>query len=197
LGINSGITKFAFEGSVGEMGPHVYRVTGGYAVVQISGIAKEGIRPYDEVKEVAKNRALREKKMAVVQKTAQDVRSRIKPGDSLNVVSSLDTRIVVQETNFFTPNAAVAGIGRDLKFIGAAARLNVDEISQPVEGQRGYYLIQVTAKQQPDTAIYNASSHDALLQTIMQEKRNQFVNDWLNTLVEKADIEDHRDRFYR
>ena len=74
--------------------------------------------------------------------------------------------------------------------------LPVRKISQPVEGERGYYLIKLLSKTPFDSASFNAQKN-ILAAQMLQEKKQRIVADWLQKLKDKSDIEDLRDTFYR
>jgi parvulin-like peptidyl-prolyl isomerase len=88
----------------------------------------------------------------------------------------------------------VPGIGRDPKFVGAAEGLALGAISNPVEGLRGAYLLQLLSKSVFDSTAY-AAQREALAGRLLAEKRSQFVNNWLQQLRDKAEIQDNRDLY--
>ncbi|HMD14550.1 MAG TPA: hypothetical protein VKI62_07995, partial [Bacteroidota bacterium] len=85
---------------------------------------------------------------------------------------------------------------RDLSFIGTLSQIQPGEISQPVESQRGIYLIQLQNKTPFDSSVY-ATQHETLRSQILSEKRNRVLSEWTEELKKKADIVDNRDTFYR
>ena len=90
----------------------------------------------------------------------------------------------------------IPGIGRDLGFIGGVASLNAGEISKPVEGSRGYYLLRLLSKSAFDSVAYNAQK-EALRGQLLRDERGRFFSEWLDNLKKSADIVDNRDVFYR
>jgi hypothetical protein len=74
--------------------------------------------------------------------------------------------------------------------------LKQGELSKPFEGNRGYYIIQLLSKAPFDSVKYS-SERESLSAQLLQEKRNRALSDWHTTLREKADIVDHRDKFFR
>jgi len=88
------------------------------------------------------------------------------------------------------------GVGRDQKFIGTALGLKPGELSKPFEGHRGYYILKLLSKSNIDTVKYS-NERESLRAQILQEKRQRALTDWQTSLREKADILDHRDKFFR
>ncbi len=195
IGLNESISKFAFEKDLGDIS-EAYQVNGGVAVFKISEVKKEGVRPFDEVKNSLQPRVIQKKKMAMVKGVVEKDRGSLSDTADLSSLTSSDPRISVQSTGEFSPMGAIPTIGRDNAFLGVAMTLPVQKISQAVEGERGYYLIKLLSKTPFDSAGFNAQKN-ILAAQMLQEKKQRVVNNWLEKLKAKADIEDLRDTFYR
>ena len=195
LGFNESMGKFAFSKDLGDVSD-AYQVSGGVAVCKISEVKKEGVRPFDEVKDALKPRVPRKKKMTLLKDLVTKQRSAMNDTANLVVLAATDGRIAVQTTGQFPPGGSIPTIGRDNAFLGVTMSLPVRKISQPVEGGRGYYLIKLLGKTPFDSASFNAQ-RTILAAQMLQEKKQRIVADWLEKLKEKADIEDLRDMFYR
>ena len=74
--------------------------------------------------------------------------------------------------------------------------MKAGELSKPFEGNRGYYIIKLLSKTEVDTAKFSAE-REMLRTQILQEKRQRAFTDWRTELREKADIVDHRDKYFR
>ena len=195
IGLNEPITRWAFKNKVGSVS-EPFTVAGGYAVFTVSEIKNAGVRPFEEVKEAMKPIVLRKKKLSKTEEMAAALKARLAPGDSLSRIATLDPAIKVQRSGQFTLSAGVPGIGRDLSFLGAVSGLSVGQISAPVSGFRGAYLIQLLSKTSFDSAAY-AAERDGLKNQLLQEKKNRFLSDWIAKLKDNADIEDDRENFFR
>jgi parvulin-like peptidyl-prolyl isomerase len=195
IGLNESISKFAFEKDLGDIS-EAYQVNGGVAVFKISEVKKEGVRPFDEVKNSLQPRVMQKKKMAMVKGVVEKDRASLSDSADLSLLTSSDPRISVQLTGEFSPMGAIPTIGRDNAFLGVAMTLPVQKISRAVEGERGYYLIKLLSKTPFDSAGFNAQKN-ILAAQMLQEKKQRVVNNWLEKLKAKADIEDLRDTFYR
>jgi peptidylprolyl isomerase/peptidyl-prolyl cis-trans isomerase D len=195
IGINESITRWAFGAKVGSVS-EPYTITNGYAVFTVVEVKNAGVRPFDEVKESISSLALRKKKLDAAKKLASDARARLSQGDSLTRLSALVPGVTVQSTGSFTLAGSIPGVGRDQAFIGTVAGLQPGQISPAVGGARGAYVIQVLSRTEFDSVAF-ASQRDVLLARTLQEKRSRFLSDWLAKLKENADIEDHRDIFFR
>jgi parvulin-like peptidyl-prolyl isomerase len=195
IGMLPQVVHWAFDNKVGTVS-EPYTVTNGSAVLAVTDVKDAGVRPFDEVKEQVRPLAIREKKIEKVKAMAAELRQKLAAGDSLTKITALNPAVKVQELPAFTLGGSVPGVGRDPYFLGAVAGLQPGQISQPVQNQRGAFLVQVLTVSPFDSTSFNAQ-HEVLMSRMLQEKRNRFLSDWLAQLKDKADIQDDRDRFFR
>ncbi|MGA7162031.1 MAG: peptidylprolyl isomerase [Bacteroidota bacterium] len=195
IGVNESVSRFAFEKDLGDVS-EAYEVNGGVAVFKISELKKDGVRPFDEVKNFLQPRVVRKKKMEMMKEVVEKQRASMNDSVDLSSLVVSDPRISVQSTGIFALTGSIPTIGRDNAFLGVVMMLPVQKISQPVEGERGYYLIKLLSKSPFDSASFNAQKN-ILAAQMLQEKKQRIVADWLQKLKDKSDIEDLRDTFYR
>jgi peptidyl-prolyl cis-trans isomerase D len=195
LGFNEAANNFAFMDKVGTISSPT-SVSGGVAVMLVSATRDEGIRPFDDVKATLRGMAIREKKMAKVREMAEAFAKTLGPNADLLAAAKASAQVIAQRTGPFKATDAPAGVGRDLKFIGQACALSPGQVSKPFEGARGYYVVKMVTKTPVDTTRY-AVERNSLRDQLLQEKRNRVLADWQTALRQKADIVDHRDKFYR
>lgn len=194
LGQFESINKFAFNNDAGDISD-AYQVNNGYTVVKVATVKKEGVRPFDEVKESLRGRALREKKMAALKSIVEQKYSSVGENGDLMTLAA-DPNIPVQNTGEFAVGGGIPTVGREYAFAGAAKNTPVGKVSAPVEGRRGYYLLKVLNRTPFDTTSYGLMKN-MLATQLVTEKRQRVLTQWLAKLKETADIEDNRDQFYR
>jgi peptidyl-prolyl cis-trans isomerase D len=195
LGVNESVMRWAFKNKTGSVS-EPYTIGNGYAVFMIADAKEAGVRPFDEVKESIRPATLRKLKIDKTMQMASDVRSKLASADSLRKVEQIGPAVKVQETGSFSLAGSVPGIGRDPNFMGAVSGLQKGEISPPVRGMRGAYLIQLLTKTDFDSSAF-ASQREMLSSRLLQEKRQRVLSDWLAKMKEKADIVDNREMFFR
>jgi parvulin-like peptidyl-prolyl isomerase len=195
IGLSDAATNFAFTNKVGAIAEPIY-VRNGIIVIKVSSIREEGIRPLDEVKNIARSYAIKEKKMEKVRPEVEAFAKTLSPSSDLFAAAKTNPNITVQTTGPFKPIDGPPIVGRDLKFIGTALALKAGELSKPFEGNSGYYIIKLLSKTAFDTAKYHID-RESLRTQILQEKRQRELTDWQTALREKADIVDHRDKYFR
>jgi len=192
IGTNDRLSKLAFSNSVNTISDP-FKISGGYVVVKIIESTSEGFRPFEELKQQLKPIVLREKKFEKLKSIADDLYKKIN-GD-LNKVSLINPKVTVQQTGNFTPAGSIPNIGRDYSFINAAMTLNLNKVSEPVKGVRGYYLIKVTQRTPFNINEYNAKSAE-IRNMLLQERRNAFLSQWITDIKKSADIVDNRYKFF-
>lgn len=195
LGVHKEAVQWAFKNDVGDVS-EPFDVSNGYAVMVIVDAKDAGIRPLEDVKETLRPATLRSLKIDRTVQMAAELRSRLAAGDSLSMVTTLDPRVSLRSVAPIKLSGAIPGVGRDQAFVGAVENLEIGEISQPVRGTRGAYLIQLIGKSAFDEVDY-AAQRPGLRTKLLQDRRNRFYNDWLTSLKESADIEDNRAAVYR
>ena len=73
-------------------------------------------------------------------------------------------------------------------------QLDINKISEPVKGTRGYYLIKVLNRTKFDSTAFDAQ-RTSIEQSILQEKRGSFFSEWIQKIKEDADIQDNRNYY--
>ncbi len=192
IGVNKWIVKFAFENGVNTVSES-FRIPSGYVVVKISEVLNERVKPLDEVKDMVKPLVVREKKFEKAKELAESLRGKLN-GD-LTKAASVDPKVIYNTTGDFSVNAAAPNIGRDYSFTDNALKLDLNKLSDPVKGMRGYYLMKVLNRTQFDSTAYT-TQRNTLRDNLLMEKKNTFLGVWLDKLKKEADIVDNRYLFF-
>lgn len=195
LGVNEPAVRWAFSNNVGEVGdPFAFQT--GNVVFMVAEANDAGVRPFTEVKESLRPATLRQLKIKKVVEIAATLASRLSAGDSLTILQSLDPPMAVKRAGPVTLSGSIPGIGRDQHVIGTLSALTAGQISKPVESARGAYLIQLISQSAFDSTAYQTQKA-ALQAQLLQERKGKRMNEWITKLKETAEIEDHRDQFFR
>ncbi len=194
IGLNQRASNFIFSRNVDEYGP-VDQTPRGFLAYRISSIEDEHTKPLEEVKAVIRTKLVAQERMKKAGDLAKQIHDKVSNGSSFEAAAQGDS-LEAKETAQFTRDGSVAGVGRDTKFIGAAFGLaNANDVSAPVAGTRGYYLLQLTEKSPFDSTAYVAQRQSIAAQLQQRKKSLAFAN-WYAGLKAKADIKDYRDKFY-
>lgn len=193
IGQNKHLVKFAFENGLNTVSD-VYKVAAGYVVAQISEVSNEKFKTFEELKDQLKPAVIREKKFEKLKVIADNLYKKIN-GD-LSKAASVDTNFTVKQTGNFIPAGSIPALGRDYGFMNAALSVGLNKVSEPVKGSRGYYLIKVTKRTEFDKKTYETQSA-TLRNTMLQEKKSRYINQWVSEIKQTADIVDDRHLFFR
>jgi len=195
VGMNDGVMSFAFSKKIGAISEPI-SVTNGVGVFKISEAREDGVRPFDDAKATVRMPVLREKKLAKIKDQVDTFYKTLSPTSDLLAAGGSIPNVTTMRTGIFMPMNVAKGVGRDPKFTAVAMSVKPGELSKPFDGLRGYYVIRLVSKTEIDTTRF-AAERNTLRDQILQDKKSRLLSDWLTGLREKAEIEDHRDKFYR
>jgi parvulin-like peptidyl-prolyl isomerase len=188
------LNNFAFDGKIGEISD-VVSGRNGFYVCHINRRIPEGITPFAEVKPRIESQILREKRVEMTHKRGDELAEELVRGKSFNDIAMISGK-PIQEADFFNRSQFVPKVGSDADFIGASFSLSPSNpVSKTVKARTGAYFIQYLDKQPADLSSFTASS-DSLVTTMVDTKRKDLWNKWLNSIKQKAKIEDYRAAYY-
>ncbi len=194
IGQSEQVMRFAFEYRTGTVSD-VLEVRDGYGIFLITDSRRESVKPLDEVHSEIRAELVREKRREMARERVKEIRDQLE-GSSLEEITEIEPSFRIREASDIGINSSISGVGRDNKFIGAALGLERGTVSQPIEGTRNFYLIEVIDRTEFDEEQY-AEERESLKGQILQSKRQQFFTQWLESLREEAEIVDNRYMFFR
>lgn len=194
IGYLVGASSFAFASEPGEIG-EVLENTSGFYVLANSGVKPAGVLPLEEVELRIRSILVRNRKMEQARLRGEEVRSGL-AGGNLDVLSGEMADRVATTDPITRQQAFIPRIGQDLNFIKGAFQLSeTGELSEIVEGERGYYLIQLVDRELVDETTYEMMKENLKRQLLIQ-KQNQLYQEWLTRLREDAVIENNLRDFF-
>ena len=159
--------------------------SGGYAVVQLSKVAQEGIESVAEARDAVTPIIEKQKKAAWIKKeyaafkTVQELSEKI--DEEIETASAVTQK-----------NATLVGAGKEPYIIGAAFALEVNETSSLLEGNNGVYLVHLTAKEIAE----DLPSYTAYANALRTEEYNRLSSSIFEALKSAAEITDNRPLYY-
>lgn len=193
IGYLSRASAFAFKEKEGQLSD-VLENESGFFVLRAAGKKPAGVQPLDEVKDQIRTTLMTNKRKELAKKQGAEFVAKLS-GKTLDHPAGADTALV-KTTEPFARQGFVPGIGQDAAFIGAAFRLTTPgQLSGLVEGERGYYLIQLVERQPIDNTKF-ASEKESFRQQLLQQKRVQLYTDWFESVKSRAKIQDHMSEFF-
>ena len=193
IGIESRANHLVFQENIGWVS-EPFSSNKNIFVFRISDIQKAYIKPLEEVKTTIERILQREKQKSKAGEICLQVWEKISGGMDFDAAAEEDS-LEIKETGLFSLQSFVSGVGRDAPFSGAAFRLKTGQVSQPIEGARGYYILRVIERSVFDEQTFEAAK-EIQKQTILQRKQQMVYMAWYNKLQEKADIKDYRNLYF-
>lgn len=193
IGSNREIVKWANglgvnneESEIGDI--QLFSSTTPYVVAILTDRNEEGYRELEAIKEQIRPQVIREKK---AEQFAAKMKEAMNGANNLSAVAQkLNLNENTQNLSFQSAN--IPGMGNEPKVAGVASALNTGEMSDPVKGNRGVYLLEAVnvtpAQEMPDYTQLQDSQQQAL--------RGRVQGQVFQSLKEGANIDDRRAKFY-
>jgi len=192
VGMEGHVSNWIFRAKKLDLS-EVFYLDRGFLVVQIVDIKHEHIKPLQEVRELIVTKLKTQKALELAKERCQELAGKLATGASLESAVA-GTSLKVQQTDYFNLGGVIPGVGRESRFSGTAFALNPGQISQPVEGSRGYYLIKLTDRTPMNEKDFEAQK-ETLKAQVVQRKQQAMFGLWYNDLKEKAEIKDNRKNY--
>jgi parvulin-like peptidyl-prolyl isomerase len=195
VGINAALVKWAFDNKVGSVS-EVFRVSAGYIVATVSEVIKAGFKNFADVKDLIKNDVMREKGFAKAMEYAKQIREKIGDNGDGQIAKTIWYAARVDSASDYTTNGNVPGLGRDFAFTEYSIKADLNKWSNPVKGTIGVYLINLKSRTPFDNASFD-SQKLTIKKELLQQKKNNYYNSWIQELRKDADVVDNRYLFFR
>lgn len=162
-----------------------------FVYLRVVDVQPRGFRPFEEVRAEIEPRVRLEKKRELQVARLRDALARHGfDGLPAALGQPLQTAEDVQYQNTLIP-----GLGREPAFVGTAMGLREGQTSRVVAGENVAFVLRVTRLEEPDPAQMTASQRQSLRETLLNRKRRQVIEQWMEDLRARADIQDHRALF--
>jgi len=187
------LMNFAFRHKAGDFLEPV-KTQNGYGVYQIVKVIPEGYKNFDSIKvSVIKPLVIREKKFQILLNSANQIRPNIHAGDilSLQNLYPMYTFASADSISFSRPDNK---IGLDYALYNKIFELKPGELSEPIRGNDGIYIIKMKSITPFDESDY-LTKRSEIYKNIMSTKQQSAFQEYLNNLEEKSDIIDNRELY--
>ena len=178
------IIRWAFDEDRKTGDVNRFNVDGGYLVVQVTKKTEKGLMSVDEASPRVTPILRNEKKAAMIREKIS--------GNDLNAIASANGVSVQTSTGVNLKNPTLAGAGTEPKVVGVAFGLEKGEVSKPIDGNKGVYVVKVT-EITPARELDNYASFAIQKQNADRATANGRV---YQALKDAADIEDKRANVY-
>ena len=195
LGQNEALVKFAFDNSIGDVSD-AFNVSAGYLVATVSEISPAGYKSFEDVEDNVKTALKNEKKNEMTREKALKIIGVVAQTKNLNMAKEVDPKTKIDVAKDFTVAGRVPGVGNEYGFMEYALEGKLNEISEPIKGARGYYLVKVTERTPFDSTGYSVQKY-SIRDNILRQKKQRIYSQWIAKVQAEADIVDNRYKFWR
>lgn len=184
LGNNRSIVQWIFQkdSKVGDI--RKFTSGGNYIVAQLTKKGEKGTTSVQDAAPFVKPILIRQKKAEMLTNKAK--------GNSLDAIASANSTEVKTATGLSMNNPTIIGEGREPKVVGTAFALKQGQVSKPIEGENGVYIVEVTSTTKAPTM----ENYKTYAKTLESLKLNRASEEVFNALKNSADIKENLSLFY-
>jgi peptidyl-prolyl cis-trans isomerase D len=161
-----------------------------YYVARVDSLSEGGAATLQTERDDIEQELRRQKKLDLLVPRAEKISAAVAKGASLEEAAKA-AGLTVQQTPEFARTTSVPGLGQATQAVGAAFGLPKGAVSQPIKSDNGVFVIRVDDRVQADRAAWEKQKEDQR-NRVLQGMRQQRVQQFLASLRESAEIEDHR-----
>lgn len=154
----------------------------------VSNIKEEGIAPFEQVRSQILVQVKKEKKADLL---AEKINEQLAQTNNLSTLASNLNTEIKTANNISFRSYSVPEAGVEPKLIATATTLNQDEISSPVRGNTGVFVVEVKSINITETGNIELQQMQG-----MSQYRNRANYEAFEALKEMANIVDKRAKFY-
>jgi len=178
------LVKWSFDEDTAIGDIKSFDVDEGYIIAKLTTRKEAGISSSEDASSRVIPLLKKEKKAAKLIESLK--------GDDLAKIATNNGVSVKTATGINMKNATISGIGREKTVIGTAFGLKENQVSKPIIGEKGVYIVQVTTKNKaPELATYSAIAKQESSKLEAEAKDRL-----LAALEANAEILDKRASFY-
>jgi parvulin-like peptidyl-prolyl isomerase len=181
------LTLFAFDGKLNDVSAPVEVKNYGVVIAQISGIREKGTTPLEDIKEQLKLRLIRNKKLDILVKKTDEVRTKLLASGGLSAAKSIDSTLDVRSAAGIRNNGFVQGLGKDYALTNAAFTAPIGSMTTTIRGENSCFLVVVKSRVEPDKSKIEADK-DAVAKKLAGNAKAMAYYGWMNDLKNNADI---------
>jgi peptidyl-prolyl cis-trans isomerase D len=180
------ITKWAYSAEVNNVSNIFSQSDDKYIIAVLTEAKEEG---YAKLEDVRAELTLALKKELKAEKLVAMLNEQLAGVTDLTQYGSEHNENVEEATQIKFANTYVAGVGLEPYVVGASMYLPLDQVSEPLVGESGVFVIAVTNRTEDPAATGDDAAAKARLKYTLESRSNYEA---YNALVDAANIEDNR-----
>lgn len=185
------ITKWAYSADLNSVSNIFSQSDDKYIVAVLTEAREEGYAKLDDVRAEITLAVKKEKK---AEKLVAKLNEELSGVSDLSQFGINNNENVGEATQVKFANTYVPGIGLEPYIVGASMYLPVDQVSEPMVGESGVFVISVTNRTEPSTPQESEEAVKSRLRYSIESRSNYEA---YNALLDAANVQDNRlDIFY-
>jgi peptidyl-prolyl cis-trans isomerase D len=183
---------FAFNEEKGSITDPVNLNNFGITVARVSEVIPKGLPNLDlvrqEVEYIYKNKL----KKDVLKERAQKIYDKVSQSGDFQDAKDIDKNAIVNKVTNTKNNGFISGVqGRENVVTSAAHNMQVNEISKPIRGNTGYFIVRTLSKTPTPQELIDKNLAE-YIKTEMKKAERSASFGWIQAIKKSADIEDKR-----
>lgn len=179
------IVRWAFEAEVGTVSAP-FEVDRFFAVAILTGKTEEGVMPLEEAKRLIYSEVTNHRKARMIIEELGSFETIQEAGNKMG------TDVKTANNISFAQGSLPGGLGREMKVLGNVFSLPEGQVSEPIIGNRGVFVIQVQSRTNPEAAEDLADIKRTESMNMSQRVNSQVYN----ALQKNAGVKDERAKYY-
>ena len=180
--------RWAFEGALNDVSKEIFEFGNKYVVAVISGVREKGNSPLEQIRAEIELEVKKQKKAELI---SQEFEGALENNTSIFELAEEMDLIVQEANNINFTSVSLPSAGIEPSVIATASVLPQDQISIPIQGNNGVYVIVVnTIQETPDT---DSAPLRARMMTMLESRANFEAYE---ALRDAANIKDNRSTFF-
>lgn len=174
------LIKWAFNNKEGVVSAP-FSIGDAYVVAMVDKKRKEGLANLEEVRFIVEADVIKEKK-------AEQLKNKATGSDLATIASNTSKRVGTASGLSFK-NVNISGVGNEPKVVGAALGLESNQLSTPIAGKSGVFVVKTTNKSAGEASLGGADNYK---QSLRSNYRSVVSSGLTESLKESAEIKDNR-----
>jgi peptidyl-prolyl cis-trans isomerase D len=193
IGRNPSFQSSAFSLKVGEISP-VVSVSPNYYILKLLNKKESRIPPLEEVKEEVRKKFIEMKSEKKAREVAEEMLNQIRAGKNMSEVGK-DQGIQIEETGFFArARGVVPKIGPVGDFMTELSMLTGKNPlpNKVLQTKDAFFVVKLSATEPADQTKFQSVEKN-LQRRLINQKQEEFLQNWLQQLRAKAKIDINKD----
>ncbi len=182
------LIQWAYQAKKGDVSK-TYDFGNKFVVAHLVDVKDKGIAPFDQAQEQVKAKVITAKK---AEKFIEQINSKSANAKTIDQLAAAVGAQVKTADNVNFASSFVANVGVEPALIGTVFSLKAGQLSKPVEGTAGVFVVVVDKFNEPAPQ----TDFTATKQQTVQQYQQRVSFEVFNALKEKADVVDNRGKFY-